>query len=242
MDNLQIFKNDELGEIRTVMINNEPYFVGKDVAEILGYSNASKAVMVHCDDEDKRKEMLAHSHFGNVVTETTVINESGLYSLILSSKLPTAKKFKHWVTAEVLPSIRKNGGYLAGQENDPPEVLVARALVVAQNIIQERERKIEELTPKAEYFDALVDRNLLTNLRDTAKELGIKERKFTKWLEKKGFIYRDMSNKIKPVALYITGDKKYFELKEFSRDNGYTGNQTLVTPRGREAFRLLYNG
>lgn len=241
MNNLQVFKNSEFGEIRSVLINNEPYFVGKDVAEALGYSNASKAVMVHCDDEDKRKEMLSHSHFGNVVTETTVINESGLYSLILSSKLPTAKKFKHWVTSEVLPSIRKNGGYIAGQEEDPPEVLVAKALVVAQNIIAENQKKIAELTPKAEYFDALVERNLLTNLRDTAKELGIKERKFIAWLESKGFVYRDQRNKIKPFALYITGEKRYFEIKEWSTD--YTaGTQTFVTPRGKEAFRLLYKG
>ena len=115
---------------------------------------------------------------------------------------------------------------------------MAKALVVAQNIIKENEKKIAELTPKAEYFDALVDRNLLTNLRDTAKELGIKQKQFIKWLEEKRFIYRDMRNDIKPFAPYITGDKKYFEIKEWQA--GYTsGTQTLVTPRGREAFRLL---
>lgn len=114
---LQVFKNEEFGEIRMVMVNNEPYFVGKDVAEILGYSNSSKAVSTHVDDEDKIMEMIAHSQNGNMVkTQTALINESGLYSLILSSKLPTAKKFKRWVTSEVLPTIRKTGGYVNDED------------------------------------------------------------------------------------------------------------------------------
>lgn len=238
MDNLQIFKNESFGEIRTLLIDNEPYFVGKDVAFVLGYSNTRDALAKRVDEEDKgvaKCDTLGGSQ------DLTVINESGLYSLILSSKLPQAKAFKRWVTNEVLPSIRKNGGYLVGQENDPPEVVVAKALVVAQNIIRENEKKIAELTPKAEYFDALVDRNLLTNFRDTAKELGVKERKFTRWLEEKCFLYRDAYNNLKPFAPFITGEKKYFEIKEFTK-SGYSGVQTLVTPRGREAFRLLLKG
>lgn len=109
---LQIFNNPEFGEVRTTVIDGEPWLIGKDVAAALGYSNASKAVMMHVDSEDKRKEMLeADSRNGNVVTATMLINESGLYSLVLSSKLPTAKKFKRWVTSEVLPAIRKTGSY-----------------------------------------------------------------------------------------------------------------------------------
>ena len=105
MANLQIFAFEGTDEIRTLLINDEPYFVGKDVAEVLGYSNASKAVMNHVDLEDKKFEMIAHSQNGNVSeTKTAVINESGLYSLILKSKLPSAKKFKRWVTSEVLPT------------------------------------------------------------------------------------------------------------------------------------------
>ncbi|MCI7055897.1 MAG: hypothetical protein MR959_03270 [Selenomonas bovis] len=112
MKDIQIFNNPEFGQVRTVVVDDEPWFVGKDVAVALGYSNASKAVMMHVDSEDKRKEMLeADSQNGNVVTATMLINESGLYSLVLSSKLPTAKKFKHWVTSEVLPTIRKTGSY-----------------------------------------------------------------------------------------------------------------------------------
>ena len=106
------FHHEMFGDIRAIERDGEPWFVGKDVAEALGYSNASKAVMVHVDEEDKQKVMLkADSQNGNVVTATTLINESGLYSLVLSSKLPQAKVFKHWVTAEVLPSIRRHGAY-----------------------------------------------------------------------------------------------------------------------------------
>ena len=111
---IQIFKNDRFGEVRTMVINDEPWFVGKDVANVLGYQNASKAVMVHVEEEDKNTELLeAHSQNGNLSkTKTILINESGLYSLILSSKLPQAKEFKRGVTSEVLPSIRRNGAYL----------------------------------------------------------------------------------------------------------------------------------
>ena len=119
MQQVMLFENQEFGEIRTLMIDGQPYFVGKDVAEILGYSNSSKAVSNHVDDEDKQFVMLniADAQNGNVPigqSKTAIINESGLYSLILSSKLPTAKKFKRWVTSEVLPSIRKTGGYING--------------------------------------------------------------------------------------------------------------------------------
>ncbi len=117
MSELQIFENTEFGKIRGILLNNEPWFVGKDVATSLGYSNASKAVLEHVDNEDKCFRMvdIADSRFGNVPigqSKTAIINESGLYSLILSSKLPTAKKFKHWVTSEVLPAIRKTGQYM----------------------------------------------------------------------------------------------------------------------------------
>ena len=111
---IQVFKNDRFGEVRTMVINDEPWFVGKDVAMMLGYQNASKAVMVHVEEEDKNTELLeAHSQNGNLSkTKTILINESGLYALILSSKLPQAKEFKRWVTSVVLPSIRRNGAYL----------------------------------------------------------------------------------------------------------------------------------
>lgn len=125
MNDIKIFENAEFGSVRTLEVNGEPYFVGKDVAEILGYTNVNKAIQMHVDDEDKRTlDFKGFSHFGtslwsgNDFSNKTVINESGLYSLILSSKLPKAKEFKHWVTSEVLPSIRKTGSYAIPKNGD----------------------------------------------------------------------------------------------------------------------------
>ena len=145
---MTVFKNlvhPEFGELRTVKIDEEPWFVGKDVAEALGYSNTSKAIITHVADEDKIIKMLPNSQNGKTVGKTYIINESGLYSLILSSKLPSAKEFKHWVTSEVLPSIRKNGAYIRNQENMTPAEIVARGLIAAQKIIEEREKEIVHL-------------------------------------------------------------------------------------------------
>ena len=143
-----VFKNlvhPEFGELRTVKIDGEPWFVGKDVAAALGYNNTSKAIITHVADEDKIIKMLPNSQNGKTVGKTYIINESGLYSLILSSKLPSAKEFKHWVTAEVLPSIRKNGAYIRNQENMTPAEIVARGLIAAQKIIEERDKEIAHL-------------------------------------------------------------------------------------------------
>lgn len=144
---IQIFKSEEFGQVRTLSINNEPYFIGKDVAEILGYSNSRKALIDHVDDEDKgvtKCDTLGGKQ------DLTIINESGLYSLILSSKLPNAKKFKRWVTSEVLPSIRKSGGYIATNETMTDEEIMAKALMVAQNTINKKNTKINELEEKIE--------------------------------------------------------------------------------------------
>lgn len=249
MEEIMTFNNEEFGAIRTVEINGDPWFVGKDVAEALGYSNSSKAVMTHVDEEDKRFEMIkmADSQNGNVLgaTKTTIINESGLYSLILSSKLPTAKKFKHWITREVIPSIRKTGGYISGQEQMTAEELMAKALIVARKTIAEREAKISDLTvqntimaPKADYFDQLVERNTLTNFRETAKELGVPPRQFVQFLLEKKYLYRDKKGKLLPSEMKNDG---LFEIKECVNDKTqWSGIQTLVTPKGRETFRLLY--
>lgn len=109
MQELEIFKNEEFGEVRTLMIDGEPWFVGKDIADILEYRNGSRDINRHIDEEDRRKSMIFD---GNQNKETIIINESGIYSLILSSKLPNAKKFKRWVTTDILPTIRKTGGYV----------------------------------------------------------------------------------------------------------------------------------
>ena len=136
-----VFKNlvhPEFGELRTIEIDGEPWFVGKDVAAALGYADVNKAVAMHVENEDKKLNDKSSPSFGQ--RGATLINESGLYSLILSSKLPSAKEFKHWVTSEVLPSIRKNGAYIRNQENMTPAEIVARGLIAAQKIIEEREK------------------------------------------------------------------------------------------------------
>lgn len=242
MSNLQIFENPEFGKIRTLEVEGEPWFVGKDVAEVLGYSNSRKALADHVDEEDKgvtKCDTLGGAQ------DLAIINESGLYSLILSSKLPTAKKFKRWVTAEVIPSIRKNGGYVAGQENMTPEELMAAALLMANKTIENQKLRLSTLTvenqimrPKADYFDELVDRNLLTNFRETAKQLQVKEKAFIQFLMEKKFIYRDKKGKLMPYADKNNG---LFEVKEqFNEKTQWSGTQTLITPKGRETFRLLF--
>lgn len=141
-----VFKNlvhPEFGELRTVEIDGEPWFVGKDVAAALGYAKERNALDKHVDKDDALKRGVTDS-MGRT-QQMTIINESGLYSLILSSKLPSAKEFKHWVTSEVLPSIRKNGAYIRNQENMTPAEIVARGLIAAQKIIEEREKEIVHL-------------------------------------------------------------------------------------------------
>lgn len=244
MNELQIFNNPEFGVIRAIEMNGEPWFVGKDVAEALGYSNPQKAIRDHVDDEDKGvNEMFTPGGKQQV----PIINESGLYSLILSSKLPGAKKFKRWITSEVLPSIRKTGGYITGQETMTPEELMAKALTVAQKTLAEREARLSQISvenaimqPKADYFDELVDRNTLTNLRETAKQLGVKEKVFIGFLKEKKYLYRDKRGKLLPYAEKNDG---LFEVKEcFNEKTKWSGTQTLVTPKGRETFRLLCQG
>ncbi|WP_298731604.1 BRO family protein [uncultured Subdoligranulum sp.] len=242
MNELQIFNNAEFGGIRGLEINDEPWFVGKDVAGALGYADTDQALRRHVDDEDK----LTRNFDGSGQARgMTIINESGLYSLVLSSKLPTARKFKRWITSEVIPSIRKHGGYLNGQNELSPEELMAKALMVAQQTLADREKRIAELTvtnqimaPKADYFDELVDRNLLTNFRETAKQLGVKEKVFIQFLLDKKYIYRDKRGKLMPYAEKNSG---LFEIKEqVNEKTGWAGTQTLITPKGRETFRLLY--
>ena len=162
----------------------------------------------------------------------TIINESGLYSLVLSSKLPTARKFRRWVTSEVLPSIRRSGGYIAGQKELSPEELMARiSELTVQNTI---------MAPKADYFDELVDRNLLTSFRDTAKQLGVSQNAFIGFLKERKYIYRDQKGKLMPYAEKNNG---LFEVKEcFNSKTEWSGVQTMVTPKGRETFRLLLEG
>ena len=240
MNNIQIFKYEN-NDVRTVEMNGEPWFVLKDVCGVLGLSN-HKVTAQRLDRDEVSQTYLTDS-IGRK-QETTVINESGLYSVILRSDKPEAKPFRKWVTSDALPSIRKNGGYIAGQEQLSPEELMAKALLVANKTLAERDARISELTvqntimlPKAEYFDELVDRNTLTNFRETAKELGISEKAFIRFLIDKKYIFRNQRGKLMPYADRSDG---LFEVKEcYNEKTNWSGIQTLVTPKGRETFRLL---
>lgn len=235
MNNIQIFKYEN-NDVRTVEMNGEPWFVLKDVCGVLGLSN-HKVTAQRLDRDEVSQTYLTDS-IGRK-QETTVINESGLYSVILRSDKPEAKPFRKWVTSEVLPSIRKNGGYIAGQEQMTPEELMAKALLVANKTLAERDARISELTvqntimqPKAEYFDELVDRNTLTNFRETAKELGISEKAFIRFLIDKKYIFRNQRGKLMAYADRSDG---LFEVKEcYNEKTNWSGIQTLVTPKGRE--------
>ncbi|WP_449449528.1 BRO family protein [Streptococcus suis] len=231
-------------EVRTVTINNEPWFVGKDVADILGYSKSRNAIALHVDEDDALKQGIT-DNLGRI-QETIIINESGLYSLILSSKLPQAKEFKRWVTSEVLPTIRKHGMFATDDLLDNPDFAIA----TLQKLKEEREeRKRLEIVnsqlavenqvmqPKAQYFDDLVDRNLLTSFRDTAKMLKLKQKEFIDFLLSNKYIFRDKKGKLMPYQQY---NNDLFEIKE-SKNSNWEGVQTLVTPRGRETFNILLN-
>lgn len=251
MNKLKIFENQEFGKIRSVMVNNEPYFVGKDIAEVLGYSNSRKAIQDHVDEDDRG--VTKCDTLGGI-QELTIINESGLYSLILSSKLPNAKLFKRWVTSEVLPSIRKNGGYLTGQEDMNEDEIMAKAILYANRKIEDLKRSNnllevqnsqltvanEIMKPKADYFDELVDRNLLTNFTETANELKVKRKDLINFLLEKKYVYRDKKGKLQP---YKNKNNGLFEVKDSKNEKTlWAGTQTLITPKGRETFRILCQG
>ena len=245
MNKLQIFNNPDFGEVRTLEKNGKVLFCGSDVAKALGYSRPNDALAAHCRYTVKCS--IPHPQSPDKAIEMSFIPESDLYRLVFSSKLPNAERFTDWVTEEVLPSIRRNGGYIAGQEQMSPEELMARALDVAHNIIRRLESENSSLTvknaimaPKADYFDQLVDRNLLTNFRETAKELGVAPRTFVRFLLDKKYIYRDQKGKLLP---YEGKNDGLFEVKECTNQKTqWSGVQTMVTPKGRETFRLLCIG
>lgn len=241
MNKVTIFKYEESKLVRTMNVSGEPWFVLKDVCDVLGLSTPAR-VAERLDSDEVSQAHLIDSMGRS--QEMTIISESSLYNVILRSDKPEAKPFRKWVTSVVLPSIRKNGGYIARQEELSPQELMAKALLVAQKTLTDRDARIKELTaqnqimqPKAEYFDELVARNLLTNFRETAKELGIKEKDFIGWLLDHKYVYRDQKNKLMPYAAKNNG---LFEVKEGKgRHNDWAGTQTLITPKGRETFRLL---
>lgn len=254
MNELKIFENPAFGKIRTVETNGEPWLVGKDVAEALGYSNTKDAIANHVDSEDKRIiQKSEFTTFENHIPKSalpvnfipadipnrglTVINESGLYSLILSSKLPKAKEFKHWVTSEILPTIRKHGMYATEELLDNPDF----AIKVFNELKAEREKRkalettvnvqkqlIGELKPKADYTDLVLKSKTLLTTTQIAKDYGMSGKKFNKLL-----------NELK-VQYKTGGYNKQWLLYSKYQDKGWTHSDTIRFTRsdGREDFVL----
>ena len=229
MNELQLF-NFENHEVRSILLNNEPWFVGKDVAKILGYKDTSDALKKHVDEEDKLTRRFADSGQSR---EMYIINESGLYSLVLSSKLPSAKKFKRWVTSEVLPALRKTGQYqvkeLSGSE------LMAKALIEAQSVLAAKDKVIEEMKPKVVFADAVATSHtsiLVGELAKILKQNGIDmgQKRLFAWLREKGYLIKRQGTDYN-MPTQKAMELGLFEIKEGSYVNGSGVNITTKTPK-----------
>lgn len=247
MNELQNFNFNNL-PVRTVLIENEPWFVAKDVADILEYSD-TQAMTRRLDDEDIKSYTDKSSGQGRQIK---IINESGLYEAIIGSKKKEVKPFKRWITHEVLPTIRKHGAYMTDSKLEEALLNPDTLINLATQLKQEREEKAQLralnstlavenqiMQPKAQYFDDLVERNLLTSFRDTAKMLKVGQKQLIDWLLENKYIYRDKKNKLMSYAQY---NNDLFEIKESKgATSSWKGAQTLITPVGRETFNLLLN-
>ncbi len=240
MNEIQIFKNDLFGEIRTMTDEHgEPWFVGKDVAEALGYAKSRNALSLHVDDDDKTTALIQGGG-SNYKSNAIIINESGLYSLVLSSKLPTAKEFKRWVTAEVLPQIRKTGRY-AMQPISDFEVL-CRAVLISDKRIKELTAMVEELAPKADYVDEVLDSVSCFTMAQVAKELDMSEHELTRLLIERHIIYYQSGQ----YMLYVDyAHRGYAKNRTHSYrdllDELHTMTYLVWTERGRKFIHDLVN-
>lgn len=245
MSELQIFSSEEFGEIRTVEINGKPYFAGSDVASALGYAIPHKAVQTHCKGVLKWN---IPTKSGN--QDVLFIPEGDVYRLIMRSKLPAAEKFESWVMDEVIPSIRKNGGYIAGQENLSDDELLAKALMVAQNKIAERDRiiaekqeHIEKMRPKEIFADAVSSSHTSILIGDLAKLIcqngyQIGQKRLFEWMRNNGYLVKFGASKNMPMQRYI--EQGLFEVKESNVQNPDGSvritKTTKVTGKGQVYF------
>lgn len=227
MNDIQIFKNEQFGQVRVITKDNEPWFVGKNIAEVLGYLNTAKAIRDHVDIEDKLSERIVLSGQNR---EVILINESGLYSLILGSKLPTAKKFKKWVTSDVLPSIRKHGMYATDELINNPDLLIA----AATKIKEERQARLEA----EKLRDKLIHQNKLYTTSEIAKELGLKSAtKLNGLLAEKKIQYKQN----KTWLLYSKyADCGYVSIKQDILDSGHIIYDRKWTGKGRDFILNLF--
>ena len=248
MNDLKIFKNAEFGEIRTIEVDNEPWFVGKDVADTLGYQNGSRDINRHVDEEDRHKVMLFD---GNQDKETIVINESGLYSLILSSKLPNAKAFKRWVTAEVLPTIRKHGMYATEELLSNPDIAIAAFKALkeereARKVLEAENKEMQPLALFAKSVSASDTSILIGDLAKLLKQNGYDtgQKRLFEELRQRGFLMKAGSSKNLPTQKAM--ELGLFEVKESTINNPdgsvRVTKTTKVTGKGQVYFVNLFLG
>lgn len=231
---LQVFKNPEFGEIRVIEKDGEPWFVAVDVCDILGLSNPTIAVS-RLDKDERAKFNLGRQG------DSTIVNEPGLYTLILGSRKPEAKAFKRWITHDIIPAIRKYGAYMTPEKLEEaicnPDTIIE--ICMQLKLEQERRKQVEaenrQIRPKADYFDNLVEIGPNTNLRDTAKEFCCPPSHLIQWLVAHGYLYRDSKARLKPYQSSVKSG--LFVLKEYCVNN-HAGLQVLVTPKGRDLFRI----
>lgn len=244
MKNLKIFENEKFGEIRTIIgKDGEIWFVGKDVADVLQYSNTRDALARHVDKEDKSDVAI---HDGRQNRKQTIINESGLYSLIFSSKMKKAKEFKRWVTSEVLPAIRKDGGYMMAKEEESEDELMARALIIANKSLErlelktrQQEQMIGELKPKADYTDRILNSKAVVTITSIAKDYGMSGNKLNKLLHELGVQYKQGKQWLL-YARYHDKGYTHSETIEFRRNNGLN-DVNMITKWTQKGRLFLYN-
>lgn len=234
MKELQIFNSEEFGEIRTVSINDEPWFVASDICRALDIQNVTQAVQKLDDDE---RSMFNIGRQGNA----NCVNEYGLYSLVLASRKPEAKKFKRWITHEVIPSIRKHGGYIAGQDTMTDDQLLAKALLVAQSKIAERDQiiakkqeRIEQMKPKALFADAVSASKHSILIGDLAKLICqngylIGQKRLFQWMRENGYLMTQGSSYNRPKQRYV--EQGLFEIKESTINNPDGSVRITITPK-----------
>ena len=244
MNNIQIFKHEMFGEIRTMTNEKgETFFVGNDVAKALGYAKPQNAIATHVDKEDKTAALI-QGIGSNYKTPAIVVNESGLYSLILSSKLPQAKVFKHWVTSEVLPQIRKTGGYIPTKDAEGRQLtdleIVCLALKIQQKTIEEQRKTIEELAPKAEYCDEVLESVSCFTTTQVAKELDMTVHDLTQLLLTKKVMYKQSGQ----YMLYAEYARKGYARNRThdhydAEGNHHTRTYLVWTERGRKFIHRI---
>ena len=229
-----LFKHEEFGEIRTLNIDGEPWFVGRDIAEVLGYAKARNAIAKHVDGDDKKDAPIQGTLGGP--QNMTIINESGLYSLILSSKLPSARKFRHWITAEVLPSLRKHGAYITAETlhktmSNPREL--AKLLTTLADE-QDKRRKLEEenafLSVKANYYDRILNSKNAVPVTQIAKDYGMSAIAFNRMLHDYGIQYSIRNSWVLYAEYANLG---YTQSKTYTIDEDKAVMHTSWTQKGR---------